>query len=71
MINLILLVSFILGICVLFLAIGIILKKNGKFPETHISQNKNMRKMGIACAKHDEYEQCRQQNTCSSCSSGK
>ncbi len=36
------------------LSLNIIFKKNGKFPETSIGRNKNLRKRGITCAKHDE-----------------
>jgi len=33
-----------------FLAIRIILKPKGRFPETHVSRNKEMIKRGITCA---------------------
>ena len=33
------------------LAVNIIFKKNGKFPETHISDNKEMKKRQIYCVK--------------------
>lgn len=36
------------------LAISILLKKNGTFPNTHISQNKALRKQGIQCALHED-----------------
>jgi len=39
-----------LGIAVSGLAIGILLKSGGRFPETHIGRNKEMRKLGISCA---------------------
>jgi hypothetical protein len=42
--TLLILVSFI------FFGIRILLKSNGKFPETHISRNKEMQKRGISCA---------------------
>jgi len=32
------------------LGLRILLKKNGRFPETHISQNKEMQKRGLSCA---------------------
>jgi len=32
------------------LAIRILLKKGGKFPDLHISRNKNMKDKGITCA---------------------
>ena len=31
-------------------SIGIIFRKNGKFPNTHIGGNKNLAKRGIYCA---------------------
>jgi len=33
------------------MAVGIIVK--GKFPDTHVGQNAEMRKMGITCVKND------------------
>ena len=37
------------GLAVLLLAVGIILKKNGRFPNTHIGGNRAMRERGISC----------------------
>jgi len=34
--------------------IRILLKSGGRFPDTHISQNKEMRKRGITCAQHND-----------------
>ena len=36
------------------LCFNIIFRKNGQFPETEVSKNKDMRRMGIHCAKQDE-----------------
>jgi len=36
------------------LAIRILLKPKGRFPETHISRNKEMRKRGITCAQQTD-----------------
>ena len=33
------------------LAIRILLKPSGRFPETHVSRNKEMQKLGITCAR--------------------
>jgi hypothetical protein len=44
----------ILGLCFAGLAITIIIKKNGEFPETEIGRNKNMQRLGIRCAKQEE-----------------
>ncbi len=58
-------IAFILiGIAILGLAITIIIKRNGKFPNTHISQNKALKDKGIQCATHEE-------TTCQSCSCAK
>ena len=43
-----------IGLSVFGLCFNIIFRKNGKFPETEISRNKEMRKLGIRCAKEDE-----------------
>ena len=44
----------IVAICVLFLCIGIIIK--GRFPNTHVSGNKEMRKRGIGCVQSQDRE---------------
>lgn len=45
-----------LGICIFGMCFNIIFRKKGKFPETEISRNENMRKMGIKCMKEQEDE---------------
>ena len=37
------------GLAVLLLAVGIIFKKNGCFPNTHVGGNRAMRERGISC----------------------
>lgn len=50
-----LIISLILiAITFAFFGITILLKKNGRFPETHISRNKEMRKRGISCAQQTD-----------------
>ena len=44
----------IVAICVLFLCVGIIIK--GRFPNTHVSGNKEMRKRGISCVQSQDRE---------------
>ncbi|MBO8471409.1 MAG: hypothetical protein IAB82_06395 [Bacteroidetes bacterium] len=44
----------LVGLSVTGLCFNIIFRKNGKFPETEISNNKEMRKLGIRCAKEEE-----------------
>ncbi len=61
MLKLLLLALVLIGLAIAGLAISMILKKNGKFPNTHISQNKALKEKGIQCASHDEY-------SCKSCS---
>lgn len=49
------LISIVLvALCVIGLSISIIFKKNGKFPETEISKNKEMRKRGIVCMREED-----------------
>jgi hypothetical protein len=43
-----------LAIAALGFGLRILLKPNGKFPETHISRNKEMRKRGIKCAQQTD-----------------
>jgi hypothetical protein len=42
--------ALLVGIAFIGLGITILIKKNGKFPETHIGKNKEMKKRGIHCA---------------------
>lgn len=43
-------VVILLGIALIGLGITMLIKKNGKFPETHIGKNKAMKDRGINCA---------------------
>jgi hypothetical protein len=52
--KIILLSIFIIAIVFIGLGISIFFRKNGKFPETEIGHNKNMKKLGITCVKCDE-----------------
>jgi hypothetical protein len=36
------------------LGITILLKSHGRFPQTHVGRNKEMRKRGITCAQHTD-----------------
>ena len=42
------------ALCVFGLCFNIIFRKDGKFPETEIENNREMRKRGIKCAKEEE-----------------
>ena len=44
----------LVALCVFGLCFNIIFRKDGKFPETEIENNIEMRKRGIKCAKEDE-----------------
>ena len=44
----------LIAICVFGLCFNIIFRKDGKFPETEIENNKEMRKRGIKCAKEED-----------------
>ncbi len=56
MLETILISVLIVAICIALLAIGILIKKNGKFPNTHVSGNKAMRKKGIGCVQSQDRE---------------
>lgn len=48
--QLLLLSGIIILISVAGLGIRILVKKNGRFPQTHVGKNKEMAKRGITCA---------------------
>lgn len=52
--KLLLFTIFLVGLCVIGLCFNIIFRKDGKFPETEIENNREMRKRGIKCAKEEE-----------------
>ena len=56
MLKLLLLSAIILAFCMAFLAISILLKKNGRFPNTHVSGSKAMRDRGIRCVQSQDFE---------------
>jgi hypothetical protein len=49
-IKLLIISAVLVGFAMAGLAISILLKPRGRFPETHISRNKAMRDRGIRCA---------------------
>lgn len=52
MFIIILVISIILiGLSLVGLGIGMLMKKGGKFPETHISRSKPMKDLGITCVR--------------------
>ncbi|HCT94648.1 MAG: hypothetical protein A2X19_07615 [Bacteroidetes bacterium GWE2_39_28] len=68
--SLIILSVIVVAICVALMSFNIIFRKNGKFPETEIGHNKEMRKLGLKCAKTDERILWKKGNSCSTCSCG-
>jgi len=51
----VIIISFILlGIAFLGLAFRTLFVSGGRFPQTSIGKNKQMRELGITCVKHDE-----------------
>lgn len=44
-------VVILVAIAMAGLAIGVLIK--GKFPDTHVGHNSDMKKLGITCAKND------------------
>ena len=54
MFKTIILTLLIIAISFALLAITIIVKKNGKFPNIHIGGNREMRKRGIRCAQSQD-----------------
>ncbi len=55
-------VLIIVGFCFVGLGFNIIFRKNGKFPETEISRNKDMKKLGIKCVKEEEMQMLRKKS---------
>jgi hypothetical protein len=62
MLATLLLTVIILVISFVFLSVKIILKKNGQFPNSHISANKALRDRGITCAQSQHAEQVKRKN---------
>lgn len=66
--KVILLAIILLAIFITAMAIFIFVGKRKKFPDTHISHNKEMRKRGITCAQHESMGCKPSSNTdCGSC----
>ncbi len=49
--TLLLFSSAVIAIALAAMGIKIHIKRSGKFPDTHIGRNSNMKKLGISCAK--------------------
>lgn len=46
----------IVAICIILLAVKILFVRGGKFPNTHVSGNKALRKKGIGCVQSQDRE---------------
>ena len=73
MLKLFLITIIFLAIAIVIFSITQLVKKNGKFPQTHIGRNKVMAKKGISCAQGEE-RRCRSKidgvnsgHSCSTC----
>ncbi len=77
----ILLTLIIVGLAIFLLCFNIIFRKDGKFPETEVGHNREMRKRGILCAKEEEIRMLRKEyrrhqknncpeDGCSTCATG-
>lgn len=52
--QLLIITILFVGLALFLLSFNIIFRKDGKFPETEIGHNKEMRKLGLKCAKAEE-----------------
>ena len=52
----------ILLLCVIFLCVKILFKKNGAFPNTHVGGQPALMKKGIQCVQGQDCEACFQAN---------
>ena len=55
MLKTFILCTIILALCIIMLSVQILLKKNGTFVKTHVSQSKEMRKRGIGCVQSQDF----------------
>ncbi|HKL08972.1 MAG TPA: hypothetical protein VJ896_09365 [Bacteroidales bacterium] len=59
-IELFFLVVGLMVIAIIAMGFNVFFRKNKKFPETSVGKNKDMRKLGLSCAKHEEIR-CRRE----------
>ncbi len=53
-IKLLIITLVVILISVAFLGIRMLVKKDGRFPDTHVGHNSEMKKRGIRCAQHND-----------------
>jgi hypothetical protein len=58
MLQIFIITVVLISISFIFLGIQVFFKKKGKFPQTHVGENKNMNKLGITCAKCESAGSC-------------
>lgn len=56
MLETILITLLIVAFCIILLGVKVLFVKGGKFPNTHVSGNKAMRKQGIGCVQSQDRE---------------
>ena len=52
--KILILALIIISLSTFGMMLNIIVKKKGRFPAYRVGHNKDMRKLGISCVKHDE-----------------
>lgn len=55
MIQVLVLTVALIGVAVVLLGVKIFFVKGGKFPNTHIHANPEMKRRGITCARDEEF----------------
>ncbi len=53
-IKLLIISAVLIALAMIGLGISMLIKRGGRFPDTHISHNKEMRKRGITCAQQSD-----------------
>lgn len=54
LLKLLIITTILLAVAFAGLAVTLLFKKNGRFPNTHIGGNKELRKKGITCAQYND-----------------
>lgn len=69
MLKIILLSIVLIALSMAGMALSVLVRKNGRFPAYRVGHNRNMKKLGISCVKHDEIKCFRKLKDaeCSSC----
>jgi hypothetical protein len=54
MLKVLIMAFLLVGLAFLGLAFRILFVRGGRFPQTSVGKNRQMRELGITCVKHDE-----------------